>query len=303
MALPPTTSAEEEACARVAVVIGQAINQAGVKLKAGEKILKGTRIRTGPSSLVKLILIDESIVDLGSSSQLRIAGCQGKNWVTKINLEMENGALRALVNKSPIKKRDEFKLKTITSVLAVRGTEFFVAWQKNKQGKVFERVGVSEGRVEVTSLFSNVRTPFSINSGTEFKAQGFLLREQRLLRVQTQDKLQIDQFSAQEQRSMEEKTKVEDPVFKESVDLSGEVSANNSADNENNKVAEFITEKMDLGTDITQRDLSSEESKDWAQDDPTSSGAGPDAKLADSPTIDGPIIISIPSIVRWAITK
>lgn len=205
----------------MAVVLGIATTQEGVSLKIGQTLNQGTQVQTGPTSLLKLVLRDDSIIDMGSSSRLRIASCEGKNWATRINLELENGELRAVVNKAARAKRQEFKVKTLTSILAVRGTEFFMSWQQNADGQVSEQVGVTEGRVEVKSLFDDSFKPVAISSGTEFRAEGRVERtETGELKVEASAPPKLDQFTADEQRQFEQKTKTEEKVFEKSVDLS-----------------------------------------------------------------------------------
>ncbi|MFM8269415.1 MAG: FecR domain-containing protein, partial [Pseudomonadota bacterium] len=191
------------ACAKVALNIGHVVDQDGVRLKTGANLEKGTDITTGPSSLVKLILIDDSIIDLGSSSHLKLTACEGKNWETRINLDLKKGSIRALVNKAPRKKREVFELKTETSVLAVRGTEFFVSWQENKAGQVVEQIGVSEGRVEVRSLFDDASKPITLTTGTEFVAEGRIEKVRGEIKVEATSPPRVDQFSGDEQRQAE----------------------------------------------------------------------------------------------------
>jgi len=327
----------DDFCAKLAVVMGRAVNQAGEKLRTGQTVPRGTEIKTGPNSLVKLVLLDESILDLGSSSRLRITACQGQNWQTKINLEMDQGSLRALVNKNPQKKREEFKLKTVTSVLAVRGTEFFVTWQKNEQGQVLEQIGVSEGQVEVRSLFDAGMKPIALTTGTEFRGEGRVERKEGEVKVESSAPPRIDQFTAEEQKQAEQTTRVENRVFEDTIDLSSEPPAERregpqsrreeSRGERRERAAQFINSKME-SSERPGREVASDKRVDTPQgeqhsgkkhkdgsdkktgeintsSDPTSAGAqaGAGSGTVGNPFTNGPIPISIPTIVKWEIKK
>lgn len=237
----------DAACAKVAVLIGQAWTAKGSDLKLGQSLEKNTVIQTGENSWIKLVLLDDSVLDLGNSSQLKLTSCQGKGLGTKIQLDLENGSIRALVNKVPQKKREEFKLKTPTSVLGVRGTEFFVTWQQNTQGQALEQIGVVEGKVEVKSLFDGGAQPVSLITGTEFRGEGRVEKSGDEIKVEPKTPPLVDQFTADEQRQAEQNTKVEHQVFEKTIDLSTE-SRQESEKPEKSQKQEGIEkpEKVDL---------------------------------------------------------
>lgn len=313
-----------EPCAKVAVVIGKAVDREGSRIKTGQNIPKGTEISTGPTSLVKIVLNDDSILDLGSSSQLKISACHGKNWATKINLEMERGNLRALVNKSPKKKREEFLLKTLTSTLAVRGTEFFVNWQQDSQGQVVEQIGVSEGQLEVTSLFDPGATPIAVNGGAEFLCQGKVERLDGDVKVEPSAPPRVDQFTAEEQRQAEQSSKIESRVFENAIDLSTEKpdssngpKVDNPDKSENNlnpkmeKVVAFIQTTTEQKPEKP-REIASDSNPSAVQPappslpapkDPTSSGATPGNGFGGNSFLNNPIPVSIPAVLSWGVQK
>lgn len=227
-------------CARAAVVLGKVTNQRGELVKSGEKIGVGTLLRTGESSLLKLVLKDDSIVDVGSSSVVKITSCDGKGWSTNINLELTMGALRANVNKAPKVPREEFKLKTPTSILAVRGTEFFVSWQKDGSGQVSEQIGVSHGQVEVKSLFDQMKPPTLVETGTEFRAQGRIEEKGGEIKVEAKDPPKLDQFTASEQRKIEQETKVENRTFDQAIEIPAEGAKGPEAKQERQKAEGFV---------------------------------------------------------------
>jgi hypothetical protein len=231
---------EKAPCARAAVVLGKVINQKGESIKTGQTISVGTQLRTGESSLLKLVLKDDSIVDINSSSLIKISSCEGKGWSTNINLELKMGALRANVNKAPKIPREEFKLKTPTSILAVRGTEFFVSWQKDGSGQVSEQIGVSHGQVEVKSLFDQMKPPTMVETGTEFRAQGRIEEKGGEIKVEAKEPPKLDQFTASEQRKIEQETKVENRTFDQIIEIPAEGAKGPEAKQERQKAEGFL---------------------------------------------------------------
>ena len=296
----------EEACAKVAVVIGEAWIIKGAAVKEGQVLSKGTQLKTGPSSLVKLILIDDSILDLGGSSEIKLSDCQDKNWNHKINLELQQGSVRALVNKAPKKKREEFQLKTNTSVLAVRGTEFFVNWQQDAQGQVSEQIGVVEGRVEVRSLFDDSVKPALKSGGTEFRAEGTIKQVAGETKVESKAPPQVDQFTAQEQRQAEQNTKVESKVFENSLDLS---SSRNEKAVQGEKVARFVNASMRGSLSPNGRREIASEPKKGESDFPKVVGGKPGAAQPGQPGQLGqpgngnPILVSVPATLKWSVSN
>jgi hypothetical protein len=296
----------EEACAKVAVVIGEAWIIKGAAVKEGQVLSKGTQLKTGPSSLVKLILIDDSILDLGGSSEIKLSDCQDKNWNHKINLELQQGSVRALVNKAPKKKREEFQLKTNTSVLAVRGTEFFVNWQQDAGGQVSEQIGVVEGRVEVRSLFDDSLKPVSILAGTEFRAEGTIKQVAGETKVESKAPPQVDQFTAQEQRQAEQTTKVESKVFENAVDLS---SSKNEKSAQGEKQALFVNASIQgPAAPNRAREVASGPNA-GGSDLQTVVGGKPGAAQPGQPGQLGqpgngnPILVSVPATLKWSVSN
>lgn len=206
-------------CARVAVSVGTSRDPLNQQLTPGQVLLQGARIRTGENAYVKLILKDESILDIGPSSSIKLVSCETPNKKVEIDLELELGSVRANVVKPERQARKDFKLRTPTSVLGVRGTEFFVNWQKDSSGVVSEQIGVSKGQIEVASLFDQKAPSIPLGAGTEFKAEGKLKNEGGQTKVEVVTPPQVDQFSAQEQRQFEEGTKVEQKPFEQAVEM------------------------------------------------------------------------------------
>lgn len=113
--------------------------------RAGTVLLQNDLIKTGKSSKVEIQFDDGSLLQLTSDSQLSLKEYAYSKNGRKSNLNLKNGAIFANVNK--LRKRSQFKVTTVTAVAGVRGTEFFVSLDKNKNMKV----EVYKGRVDVSS--------------------------------------------------------------------------------------------------------------------------------------------------------
>lgn len=210
-------SSSQKTCAQAVVVIGKVtLEPSGQSVGTGEKLVEGTRIKTSSDAFLKLLLKDNSVIDISPQTQFVLKQCAAPE-ITGIDLELELGRVRANVNPEPARPRKKFQMKTPTSVLAVRGTEFFVSWAKDNSGSVNERVSVSEGQVEVRSLFQQNAPPTLLQTGTEFRAEGILQNENR-------QPPRIDQFNAPEQRKLEREQKIEDRVFLEAIQSNSRLS-------------------------------------------------------------------------------
>jgi hypothetical protein len=197
-------------------------------------------------------------------------------------------------------------LKTNTSVLAVRGTEFFVNWQQDAQGQVSEQIGVVEGRVEVRSLFDDSLKPVSILAGTEFRAEGTIKQVAGETKVESKAPPQVDQFTAQEQRQAEQNTKVESKVFENSLDLS---SSRNEKAVQGEKVALFVNASMRGSLSPNERREIASEPKKGESDLPKVVGGKPGTAQPGQPDQLGqpgngnPILVSVPATLKWRVSK
>lgn len=204
---PPAPS-----CARVSFIIGKAFKFEKNKLlplKLGEFLAEGTALETQELSYLKLILPEQSILDLGPKSKMILKNCSPHQFkkaaLSEIDIQLELGKLRANVNPHARNKRKSFKIKTPTSVFAVRGTELYLTWAKESSGKVQEKVSVTAGEVEARPLSLRNQVPSLISAGNHFTfSDGMSL---------------VGKFSQLEQRKLEENLKIEDKSFEETVDL------------------------------------------------------------------------------------
>ena len=91
-------------------------------LKAGTILEDGDGIRTGSDGFVLLIFIDDkSQLKVKGDSEVTISGKKIASAISK-NIRMDNGTVRAEVNKQ---RKGEFVIQSTTSVASVKGTDFW----------------------------------------------------------------------------------------------------------------------------------------------------------------------------------
>ena len=110
---------------KVVQIVGGA-KSAERPLSYGDFVYAGEVIRTDGGSRVKILMSDRSIIDIGEDSAIRIRTYPANaNAESARELDLELGSIRASVKKSPT-GQGRFFIRTKSSVLAVRGTEFGV---------------------------------------------------------------------------------------------------------------------------------------------------------------------------------
>ncbi|MBU6376102.1 MAG: FecR domain-containing protein, partial [Bdellovibrionales bacterium] len=92
----------------------------------GKEVFVGDVISTPSDGRVKILLQDRSILDIGPSSlfrvdQMKIASAQNR----QVASTMAYGSVRAAVTKK-LEGRSQFKVRTSSATMGVRGTEFVV---------------------------------------------------------------------------------------------------------------------------------------------------------------------------------
>ncbi len=119
-------------------------------VKHGERFYKNDVVSTGEKSMVKLELIDESILNLSAHSQLRFTDYK---FVDKSDREIIfnfiKGQVRSLV-KNKNKSGSGVIIKTPLAVMGIRGTELLVNHRKIKNVEVSEFALLS-GEAEVSN--------------------------------------------------------------------------------------------------------------------------------------------------------
>lgn len=115
-------------------------------LQVGEIVPVGDWIKTSVESGVKLLMPDRSIVDIGPNTQFRVQLAQAD----ATDGQLEWGSVRASIQKK-LEGKTKFRVRTKSSVLSARGTEFVVASTPKPGGKgaFVDQVLVKSGTVEM----------------------------------------------------------------------------------------------------------------------------------------------------------
>ena len=129
-------------------------------LKAGTILEDGDGIRTGSDGFVLIIFIDDkSQLKVKGDSEVTISGKKIASAISK-NVRMDNGTVRAQVNKQ---RKGEFVIQSTTSVASVKGTDFwFIA--NSEDGDMV--IGL-EGIVDLFNAISGLNVDVTAgNTGT-----------------------------------------------------------------------------------------------------------------------------------------
>ena len=131
-----------------------------ISLKAGTILEDGDGIRTGSDGFVLLIFIDDkSQLKVKGDSEVTISGKKIASAISK-NVRMDNGTVRAQVNKQ---RKGEFVIQSTTSVASVKGTDFwFIA-----NSEVGDMIIGLEGIVDLFNVISGLNVDVTAgNTGT-----------------------------------------------------------------------------------------------------------------------------------------
>ncbi|MEK7859212.1 MAG: FecR family protein [Elusimicrobiota bacterium] len=148
--LAASAGAAEPAPARLLSSLGAVtIESAGQKRsgKAGAVLSSGDAVSTGAGATALLELGDSSKLKLGESSRivLTLPGPGSRHTQAQLSF----GSLFAKIAKRL--PGAEFRVRTESSVAAVRGTEFFTAFGRKTRGRKDLWLCVKEGAVEVST--------------------------------------------------------------------------------------------------------------------------------------------------------
>lgn len=95
-------------------------------VKVGDKVYEGDVINTPSNGLVKLLMQDKTIMDIGKSALFKVQEYKNNGGLDRnVDVSMMYGSIRASVTQ-PIKGKGSFKVRTASATMGVRGTEFVV---------------------------------------------------------------------------------------------------------------------------------------------------------------------------------
>ncbi len=136
---------EEVPAAKVVSINGR-VRSGDRYLKPGDSLAAGDVVRAEEESGAKLLLADNSIIDICASSSLRLESFVPNSGADReVTLSVEKGKVRASIKKK-LEGRGKFLLRTPASVLAVRGTELLIDVGAPGSHSI-ESVVVKEGNV------------------------------------------------------------------------------------------------------------------------------------------------------------
>ncbi len=142
-----------ESKGRVEVVKPDAVR--GAPLKLGGIIEAGDIVRTSSGASAVLLLVDGSVLEVGASSRVKFYELN-KNSDTHVNLE-KGDVLFDITPITPI--RGTFKIKTTTSIIGVKGTNFRVIATESRT-----KVTMNRGVVAISSVLSPKKS-VSVSAG------------------------------------------------------------------------------------------------------------------------------------------
>ncbi len=133
---------------------------------------EGGRIVTGENGASSLLLGGSGTARMGADSELKVPEATEKNH----SLELLKGRLFMNIRGEELKKRGgaEFRLKTPTALLAVKGTKFFTLSENGT-----DTIGVHEGRVTVTEPASG--KSLDLEAGNVVSTSPGILSEMRAM--------------------------------------------------------------------------------------------------------------------------
>jgi hypothetical protein len=119
-------------------------------VKEGTRFYKNDKIVTEAKSFAKILMIDDSTIQLGANSEIRISEFQYNSKTDrKMVIAMIRGQLRSLIKNKA--KEGDLEIKTKLAVMGIRGTELLINHQELKNISVSE-FGLLEGQVDISNL-------------------------------------------------------------------------------------------------------------------------------------------------------
>ncbi len=134
--------------ATVVFIKGDVKDAKNIALKKNQKLPEGTMINTGTGSFAVLELPFGNKVKVGESSQLKVSKiAPKKNGQTRLALFKGSSFIKVLKSKLAKGQKSKLILRTRTTAMGVRGTEFFASYGTGKDVWMC----VNEGIVSVRS--------------------------------------------------------------------------------------------------------------------------------------------------------
>ncbi|MBP6782648.1 MAG: FecR domain-containing protein [Verrucomicrobiales bacterium] len=146
--LPFSILFAEPESGKVTVAVGdvQVIAKTGdapVAVKAGDKVVIGSTVKTGAGARAVVVITARSAIRIAENSEVLVEKVDETVKPAKVTVDLKEGSLAALLKPNAAGELD-FQVRTPSGVAAARGTFFSVAV---KDGKGFAQV--KEGKVDI----------------------------------------------------------------------------------------------------------------------------------------------------------
>ena len=150
---PKTSSVIPKYVGKVVLLRGKAeiLSPSGVarNIKKGMKVYKGETIKTQNKSLVKVRLVDTTMITVGVKSEMKFDQFEYKTKKDRnITLNLIKGQLRSNF-KIKSKKKDQLKVKVGHVSMGIRGTRILANKRKLANGGSFSQVALLSGKAKV----------------------------------------------------------------------------------------------------------------------------------------------------------
>ncbi len=205
-----SSSGFAETVAQVVSARGE-VKLADKPVRPGDTVPAGGTIKTGADGKAKLLLADKSVVDLGPQTSFTV-----ESSVPDVGSQtrLDSGMVRSSIRKK-MEKKINFQMRTKTSVLAVRGTEFIVRSTDSAGGKaVQEDVTVRDGSVGVNAG----KQSHNLNPGQQFSAMGKLVGSTFEVPADSLKVVTLDPAALQ---NLTRQATVEDQTFRQQIEVAG----------------------------------------------------------------------------------
>ena len=155
----------------IGVAVGDIYNQKNEKLLNGSKIFYGDTILANSKSNAQILFLDETVMTVGENTELTIDDfiynpiTNDGNFVTNI----KSGIVKTISGKISEKSPEKLEVKMPNGSLGVRGTEFIVSLNSEKESTVLllgpgpdNTLGMVPGNIMLTD---GINTTEIINPG------------------------------------------------------------------------------------------------------------------------------------------
>jgi len=147
-------------------------------LTTGKVLQVGWSIKTEADGKAKLLLTDRTVIDLTPSTEFKVEQFKqdGKDTLNReVSLAVKVGKIRSSVN-SPVSEKGKFLIKTKSTTMGVRGTEFIVNSMISNSGdkgvqNVNTQITVIHGKVAVTDLANPNAKPIELTTGKQLVSE------------------------------------------------------------------------------------------------------------------------------------